>query len=190
MIQWQHRMKLVFCLVLISPLLEAQPELSAGVARVDISPAKGHAMAGYPERTRGAAGVHDPIQATVLLLESAEVRVALVACDLATFTSPRIATLAREKFGVAHTILALSGTHSGPAASGKWIASAEDKILDAIGEARKSMFPAEIIAAAGRAYLGFNRRKVQNDGTARLWERNPEMLPSHPLDPTVTVIGV
>src|SRR5689334_14428716 len=110
MLQWQHRMKLALFLALIAPVLHAEPELRAGVARVDISPVKGHAMAGYPERTRGASGVHDPIQATVLVLESAGLSAALVTCDLATFTSPRIATLARERFGVTHTLLALSGT--------------------------------------------------------------------------------
>jgi len=183
-------MKLVLLLATIPALLPAQPNLRAGVARVDITPPKGHAMAGYPERTRRATGTHDPILATVLVLESGSTTAALVTCDLASFLSPRIENEARQQFGVTHTILSMSGTHSGPAASAKWTASAEEKILEAIGEARKSMFPAAITAAVGRAYVAFNRRKIQNDGTARLWERNPENLPSHPLDPAINVIAV
>ena len=183
-------MKLVLIAVLAPALLFGQAGLRAGVARVDITPPKGHPMAGYSERTHGATGVRDPLYATVLLLESGSTTAALIACDLASFTSTRIAAEARRKFGIANTVLSMSGTHSGPAPSAKWTASAEEKIAAAIGEARQSMFPATISSASGRAYLAFNRRKTQNDGTARLWERNPEGLPSHPLDPAVNVLAV
>jgi hypothetical protein len=182
-------MKLVVLLAMMPGLVYAQ-NLRAGVARVDITPPKGQPMAGYPERTRGATGVHDPITATVLVLESDSTSLALVACDLATFDSPRLAALARQKFGIGHTIVSASGTHAGPASNARFTPVAEEKIANAVGEARKSMFSAEILAASGRAYVAFNRRKIQNDGTARPWERNPENLPSHPLDPTVSVIAV
>jgi hypothetical protein len=172
-------------LLLVSGLIYAQSGLRAGVARADITPPRGQAMAGWPERTRGATGVHDPLYATVLLLDSGTVSLALVSCDLGSFTSARIADQARQKYGVTHTILAISGTHSGPASP----AGAEDKIIDAIGAARNAEFPAEITTATGRAYLAFNRRKV-TDGRARMWWRNPEMVPSHPLDPAVNVVAV
>jgi hypothetical protein len=170
---------------MVPGLMYAQSGLRAGVARVDITPPRGQAMAGWAERTRGATGVHDPLSATVLLLDSGAASLAVVSCDLEAFTSARIAEQARQKFGVTHTILAMSGTHSGPASA----AAAEDKILDAIGAARKAEFPAEIAVATGRAYLAFNRRKV-TDGRAHMWWRNPEMVPSHPLDPAVYVIAV
>ena len=99
---------------LLPAFLYAQGGLRAGVARVEITPPRGHAMAGYAERTRGASGVHDPLYATALLLESGTSSVALVSCDLISFVSARVGTEARQKFGVAHTILMLSGTHSGP----------------------------------------------------------------------------
>ena len=110
---------------------------------------------------------------------------ALVSCDLQSFVSSRVAAQAREKFGVTVTILSSSGTHSAPAA----IDGVEDKIIAAIGEARKAEFPAELTVATGRAYLAFNRRKV-TDGGAHMWWRNPEALASHPLDPSVNVIAV
>ena len=190
MLQWQHRMKLVLMIAMAPAMLHAQQTLRAGVARADITPPKGHAMSGYAERTRGGAGVHDPIYATVLVLESGPTSAALVTCDLASFASPRLAELVRQKFGIAHTIVSVSGTHSGPLPDAKWTAGAEDKIAQAVGQARQAMFAATLSAAPGRAYVAFNRRKIQNDGSARLWERNPENLPSHPLDPTVTVIAV
>jgi hypothetical protein len=158
-------------LLLVPGFLYAQPTLRAGLARADITPSRGRA--------------HDPLYATVLLLTSGETRLALVSCDLPSFISTRVAAQAREKFGVGYTILSSSGTHSGPASN----TEAEDKIVAAIGEARKAEFPAEIAVAAGRAYLAFNRRKVA-DGRATMWWRNPERLPSHPLDPTVNVVAV
>ena len=51
------------------------------------------------------------------------------------------------------------------------------------------MFPAEISAASGQIALGFNRRKVTN-GIAKMWWRNAEKLPSHPVDPTVNVVRI
>src|SRR5262249_14268008 len=48
---------------------------------------------------------------------------------------------------------------------------------------------AEILVGSGRAYLAFNRRKV-TDGHASMWWRNPERLPSHPLDPSVNVVAI
>ena len=185
-------MKCAGLILLLPILMHAQPGLRAGLARVNITPPNGQAMGGWPERTHGAARTHDPLYATVLLLEAGSVSVALVACDLESFVSARVAGEARQKFGVEYTILSMSGTHSGPAtadARGRWHAGAEDKIVAAIGEARQSLFPAELRVASGRAYLGFNRRKV-TEGRARMWWRNPEGLPSHPLDPTVGILAV
>jgi hypothetical protein len=62
-------------------------------------------------------------------------------------------------------------------------------MVDAIGKAKAAMFPADLSIATGHIYLGFNRRKVDN-GRATMWWRNAEMLPSHPLDPTVNVLEV
>jgi hypothetical protein len=180
-------------LFLLLPLvLPAQSPLRAGLARVEITPPKGHAMAGYSDRTHVAAGVHDPLYATVLLLDSGSASLALVTCDLASFVSTRVAIEARQKLGVTATILSMSGTHSGPVTTdshSQWNVAAEDKMIEAIGAARQGMFPAELTVAAGRSYQAFNRRKVTGE-TAHMWWRNPEGLPSHPLDPTVNVIVV
>ena len=185
-------MKLIALSLLTALALPAQTGLRAGLARVNITPPNGYAMGGWPERTRGASGTHDPLYATVLLLESGDASLALVACDLEAFVSTRIAAQAKQKFGVGYTILAMSGTHSGPSAAdprSHWHTATEDKIVDAIGEARAALFPAEIRVAAGRAYLAFNRRKV-SEGRAHMWWRNPDGMPSHPLDPTVNVITI
>ena len=149
-------------------------------------------MGGYANRKGAATGTHDPLYATVLVLEAGNTSLALVTCDLRSFVSTRVGELAKERFGVGTTIINVSHTHSGPLtweARTPWYAEAEDKMVRAIGEARGAMFPAELEAASGSIYLGFNRRKVEN-GRATMWWRNAEKLASHPLDPTVYVIAV
>jgi neutral ceramidase len=167
-------------------------DFRAGVARVDITPPAGHEMGGYAARKQKATGTHDPLYATVLVIESGDASLALVTCDLRSFVSTRVGDLARQKYGVKNTIISVSHTHSGPLTwelRSPWYAEAEDKMVAAIGEAKAAMFPASLEMATGHVYLGFNRRKVV-DGRATMWWRNAEKLPSHPVDPTVNVLVV
>jgi hypothetical protein len=149
-------------------------------------------MGGYSARKEPAAGTHDPLYATVLVLESGGRRLALVTCDLRSFVSTRVGELAKQRFGVDTTIISVSHTHSGPLTwelRSPWYAEAEDKMVAAIGKASDSLFSATLYASTGQIYLGFNRRKIV-DGRATMWWRNAEKLPSHPLDPTLNVIAV
>jgi neutral ceramidase len=167
-------------------------DFRAGVSRVDITPPIGHAMGGYSDRKGNATGTHDPLYATVLVLESGDQSLALVTCDLRSFVSTRVGDLARQKFGIRTTIISVSHTHSGPLtweARTPWYAEAEDKMVAAIGQAHAAMFPATLEFSTGHVYLGFNRRKIE-DGHATMWWRNAEKLPSHPVDPTVSVLLV
>jgi|SRR5579872_224321 len=180
----------VFLLAVSS--LAAQDAYRAGLARVDITPPAGHAMGGYSDRKGNATGTHDPLYATVLVIESGGYSLALVTCDLRSFVSTRVGELAKQRYGIATTIISVSHTHSGPLtweARTPWYAEAEDKMVDAIGKAKDAMFPAILETVSGHIYLGFNRRKVVN-GRVTMWWRNAEKLPSHPLDPTVNLIVV
>ncbi len=89
-------------------------EFRAGVARVDITPPIGHEMGGYSARKGNATGTHDPLFATVIVIESGNQCLALVTADLRSFVSTRVGDLARQKFGIATTIISVSHTHSGP----------------------------------------------------------------------------
>src|SRR5579872_4388652 len=161
-------------------------EYRAGVSRIDITPPAGHAMGGYGARNHGSTGIHDPLYATVLVIETGDNSLALVTCDLRSFVSTRVGELAKQRYGIKNTIVSVSHSHSGPLtweARTPWYAEAEDKMVEAIGKAHAAMFPATLAVSGGKAYLGFNRRKVQ-DGRATMWWRNADKLPSHPLDPT------
>ncbi len=134
-----------------------------------------------PARTHGATGTHDPLYATVLVIESGANTIALITCDLRSFVSTRLGK---------NTIISSSHTHSGPLTwelRGPWYTQAEDKMLDAIrAAAKKSMFPATLEISTGEIYLGHNRRKTNGE----MWWRNAEALPSHPLDPTVNALVI
>jgi len=180
-------MRLAF-FALALPLAAA--DFLAGTARVDITPPAGHPMGGYSDRKGNATGTHDPLYATVLVLQSGPTALALVTADLRSFVSTRVGDEARRRFGIQTAIISVSHTHSGPLtweARTPWYAEAENKMIDAIGRAKSQMFPATLEFASGHVYLGFNRRKV-SDGQATMWWRNAEKLPSHPVDPTVSAL--
>src|SRR5260370_6405708 len=111
----------------------------AGVARVDITPPVGHVMGGYSDRKQNATGTHDPLYATVLVIESGDNSLALVTCDLRSFVSTRVGAIARQKFGVKNTIISVSHTHSGPLtceARTPWYSLSAHEMLDASGRDR------------------------------------------------------
>lgn len=167
-------------------------EYRAGVARVDITPPIGHEMGGYSSRKHGSTGLHDPLYATVLLIESGDDSIALVTCDLRSFVSTRVGEIARQKFGIRNTLIDVSHTHSGPLTwelRSLWYARAEDKMVEAIGKAKAAELPATLEVSTGRIYLGHNRRKIV-DGKGVMWWRNADRLPSHPVDPTVNALQV
>ncbi len=177
----------------------AGKELLAGVARVEVTPPTGSPMGGYSAREGPSTGVHDPLYATVLVLKSAELTVAIISCDLRSFPSERVVTLARERRLADHILLAVTHNHSGPLTwedkswprpERSWFAETEDKILHALETATKQMFPARIAAGFDEIYLGHNRRLVAADGKVTMLWRNTDKKPTAPLDPTVGVIRV
>lgn len=180
--------------------IDAQSEdFSAGVARVDITPPAGCPMGGYSAREGPSTGVHDPLYATVLVLKTTQMTVAIVSCDLRSFPSERIVTLARERKLADHILIAATHNHSGPLTwedkswprpERSWFAETEDKILQALDTATKSMFSARIAAGFDEVYLGHNRRVVNPDTKVTMLWRNAERKPTSPIDPTVGVIRV
>ncbi|MFN0118935.1 MAG: neutral/alkaline non-lysosomal ceramidase N-terminal domain-containing protein [Blastocatellia bacterium] len=174
-------------------------ELSAGTARVEITPPVGHPMGGYAARKGPSTGVHDPLYATVLLVKGDGISVAMVSCDLRSFPSERIVRLARERGLANHTLISVTHNHSGPmtwedqswpTAAKSWFAETEDKILGAIEAASKQMSAARIAAGSGEIYLGHNRRSLGAGGKVTMLWRNAERKPTAPIDPALGVIRV
>jgi len=191
-------MRFLFLFAVIAIFSSFSPALAqafrAGVSRIDITPQPGHAMGGYAARQGNATGTHDPLYATVLVLEGSNgEKLAWITADLRSFVSTRVGAEIAKRFGIRHTLISVSHTHSGPLtweARTAWYTRAEDQMIAAAGEAAKTLESVTLSVATASAYLGFNRRKVGQDGTVTMLWRNEAKLPSHPVDPLATVLVV
>jgi hypothetical protein len=175
-------------------------ELRAGVAKVEITPpAEGTYLSGYAARTSGSIGVLDPLYARALVLDCDGRRMALVSMDIIEFPSERVPREAKERLGVGLVLMAASHTHEGPNFnSRRWTdgmgmklyRQTEDRVLEAIEQASKNLFPARLATAKGEIPLGYHRLVMQPDGRRKPLFQNPERLPVGPIDPTVSIIRV
>ena len=154
-------------------------DLKAGSAAVDITPKTSVFLHGYPHVKRYSTGVHDPLYASALCLESAGRRLLIVASDV-IYVSRQMVLRARkriaEQTGIAEADIMLSATHthSGPkmldpiatAADSvvpptdqSIVAKIEDGIVAAAKKAAANLRPAEIgLAVADATGVGTNRR--------------------------------
>lgn len=153
----------------------------AGVARVVITPGQSQWMAGYSFRTEPSQGKLHDLWAKALFLEDADGRKAvLITTDLLGMTKEitnRICNQLKQKHGLspAQIMINSSHTHSGPVLQNaltdiypsdsmnvkrivkytKWL---EEKIVNLVSEACRSMEPVRIYSDNGIARFQVNRR--------------------------------
>lgn len=153
--------------------------LQAGSTAVEITPKKSVFLHGYPHIKRYSTGVHDPLFASALCLESGGRRVLIVASDviyISRQSTLRVRKRIADKTGIAEADILLSATHthSGPKmldpiataadsvvppTDAKVVAEIENGIVDAAVDATKHLRPAEIgLAVADATGVGTNRR--------------------------------
>ena len=174
----------------------------AGVAKTDITPPPGLPLYGYTDRTQLSTGTLDPLYARVLVLQVGEKRLALVTLDLGrVFGEPSLSRL-RERLtktsGISFLFITASHTHSGPNIldnypsnrTPAWETAALDKIARAVSEACEHLTDARLGTGYGRAYIGYNRRRVFPDGSVTMFWQNPDKIPTEPVDPTVSVLRI
>ena len=181
--------------------------LSAGAAKVKITPEKMSWMTGYGSRNKRAEKVHDDLHVRALALGDGSRRIVLVAADLLGFPpvlnrAIRNEAKRRHGLGEADLMLAASHTHGGPSvperpspeifhglaaedakeiyAYAEWL---QARVLEAVAAALASMQPAELTLSKTRATFGMNRRLKQADGSYKIAD-NPGGL----TDPEVPVL--
>ncbi len=181
----------------------AEPELRAGVARVEITPSTFMPMYGYSNRKCGPAnGTHDPLFAKALVLEAGDSKLAIVTMDLGSIVSDNLRRDVAAKLNIPILLLSASHTHSAPsflpygsspatdAGAQAYLAEIERKIFGAIQEASRGMFPARLGIARGSLQLGYNRLLLRDDGRARALFDNLERIPYGPVDPEFVLLRV
>jgi hypothetical protein len=188
--------------VLMLPVSTAGAPLKAGVAKVEITPPTGLTMYGYANRKSTSTGILDPLYARVLVLEVGEKRLALVIFDLGRPFAPawieRLRENAKKAAGMSYVLVAATHTHSGPAIRDEyppketpdWETAVLEKVGKAIDEAHQQAVVARLGTGYGTAYIGHNRLRVNPDGTVTWFEVNKTMIPTAPVDSTVSVLRV
>jgi neutral ceramidase len=146
----------------------------AGVASVEITPTRNVPLGGYGGRKgQPMTGVHDPIFAKALWLETPQARICLVTTDL---IGSLVSLRDRIRPADADVVLAASHSHSGPGAlvQGFWelamgkydpelYEEIAGKLRKALEEARGAKRPARL-AFARADVPGFSRNRRVKDG--------------------------
>jgi hypothetical protein len=159
-------------------------------------------MYGYFSRTQPATGTLDPLYARIVVLEAEGKRLALVTLDLGRVFGPSSLASLREQLAksssISFLLITASHTHSGPLIVDEypshhapaWETTSLNKIARAVAEACEHLTEARLGTGYGRAYIGYNRRRVYPDGTVSMFWTNPDKIPTWPVDPTVSVLRV
>lgn len=187
--------------VLAFAQLSNAAEMMAGVAKVEITPPSGTLMWGYFDRLAGAKGVLDPLYARVLVLEAGNTRLAYVDLDLGrTFGPASLESLrydTKRNSGVEDLIIQATHTHTGPVIMDEypngrpaWEAEDLNRIEHAIHDAVEHAVPVRMGVGYGAAYIGYNRRHVNPDGSISMIWSNTTQAPTSPVDPLVAVLRI
>ena len=198
----RNRFLAVVCILFLWGSFIAHAELRAGVAKVAITPKTHEPLWGFEDRTDPATGgTSDPLYAHILILEAGGKRLAIVTLDLGrTFGEPSLDYLKEvvsKSSGISCLLLSASHTHGAPVirddydgARPEWEQRALDGIAAGIKTASDNLQDARIGSGAGSVFIGHNRLRVKDDGTVGWFEQNPTMVPTSPVDPTVTVLRI
>jgi neutral ceramidase len=143
--------------------------IRAGTCSVDITPELGCELVGYPAldtslistpltmsgyvgRRSRAVAIHDPLLATVLVLDDGKTTVALIAIDTLYVSADFVRDIraAASAVGVERVLVSASHTHSGPDLVGLWewdqriVNESKRRTVDAIERAFEDASPATV----------------------------------------------
>ena len=183
---------------------EQAGQLRAGVAKIDITPAKPVMMSGYAGRKELSQGIHDPLSARAIAFEQDGKRLVLLSCDLIgvrgeTADNVRKAVLEACRLQPSDLFLTAIHTHGGPsltldanrghANNVEYTKALEPKLIEVVKEAVAKLAPVQIGYGTGSSPVGVNRRETVLDNSGK-----PQVVlgrnPAGPTDPEVQVLNV
>jgi hypothetical protein len=164
-------------------------ELSAGVARVDIT-------------DRAAGPVHDPCFAKALVLKSAESTAVVITVDAVAIGElgrisntflPNLRKRLQADLGIAPSGVVANASHC----HGVVRADTEDLVVQAVREAHRKLVPVRVATGIGREdRISENRRLKLKDGTtvdmrrAYSMPRDEDVASVGPIDPQIGVVRI
>ena len=161
--------------------------LKAGAAQVDITPPPGIPLTGFIARLGSSTGIHDPLFARALAIDTGEQQGLLITCDLLALDGPFVSAARaaiQEVTGIPENniLIACTHTHSGPATiflrdcgevDTTYLDSLRLRLVNAAQEAVSNLREARLGAGRGQVNQGvLNRRQ-----------------PGAPTDPDLDVIS-
>jgi len=180
--------------------------LTAGAAKIDITPPIGFRMQGIMRRIEPSVGIHMPLAATALVLADDNHKIAVIDCDLIGLDMPLAAEIRQavaQRIGTetSHVTVACTHTHTSPATvrtslggphdlaprSGEiesldaYVAELVDKLAGVAAAADACRRPARAGAGRGEAAVNINREQMMDDGRVFVG-RNPDGVTDHGVD--------
>jgi neutral ceramidase len=200
----------VASLLVLSPVLAADPIWKAGVAKVNITPDRLIWLSGYGGRTKPAEGkLHDLWAKALVLEDPAGKRCVLVTMDLVGIDrelSLAVRDELKKKYGLERdaVFLNVSHTHTGPVVHSNlnvmydlnaeqhkqvmdYAATLHTKLVGVVGDALKTLAPAQLSWANGTTTFAVNRRNNKEADVLKL--READQLRG-PVDHDVPVLAV
>jgi hypothetical protein len=162
-------------------------ELSAGTAKVNITPAVPIPMSGYRSRTKPFEGIHDSIYARGIVFSDGENKAAIISADIIGFSNSfceETSTLIEQETGIKreNILLTVVHNHSGPVTRvykndvpPEVIAYANElkqKLVELVIEADGNLQAVSLGAGKGECRMNINRRADDGKGNIKLG-RNP-----------------
>ena len=166
--------------------------LSAGAARVDITPRAPCTLGGYAARDHAHEGVHDPLSLRAFYARGTDgVEVVVISADILWFgetVAREVRGALRAELGVPEANSFLVGVHTHSAPDGRnpeYLGMVAAQALAAAALARGRARPAKISVGRGQSGIGVNRRERKADGRIHLG-RNP----AGPIDRELIALAV
>lgn len=185
----------------------AENRLTAGVARVDITPPVGFRMQGAMRRIEGAEGAESQLLATALVIADDNVKLVILDCDLIGFDLPlaqAIRVAIGEKVGTPgeNVLVGCTHTHNGPCSARGILAGPHDvaarpgeiealddylerlaeQLADVAAVADTQRVSARVGAASDRAQVAINREEIEAKDGKVLIGRNPDGVTDRSVD--------
>lgn len=196
------------CILLLSFIMItgwAQGNFQAAVVKIDITPQDPQNLLGYGPRS--STGTNDPIFHKIVVMDDGTTQFVLISSDICLISPTeydRVAARIQKRYGIdpVNVWWSVTHTHSAPEVGPPGMYAVyladrlvelppayteifEQKLIDAVGEARQKLVPAKLAAGWGFSQANINRRAIDVDGKASLG-----LNPDGPVDRKIGLIRI